>query len=531
MKKLLEKFVRIDIPTFGRSGRILPPVAIYGSASYGPSVDAQSIVDKHKPSPNIARREDAEAATRTAVNLGFRTFITGGAGFKYSMMHHQGFPAITDQTISIAISTPHIVNFEGVLPNTDCVAIVNQGGFPVRKYGFLSLTGADWNNAPGPGTLDELAQTLESMVYGEVSKHRPVGLNNKDGFYDPVLKQLHLQTEHGYIQPQVFERLIIQQSGVDCVYAIKDRLLDLTDERFARVTNNRIHFKGMETGGYVQFEGKFNASRGRWKKGGFGAPVIAMVTGRAVTDDAEKMAKRHALTDDIDVERILTQIKVVQPNAIIMFVNEASRLARRIHDEARKLNLDTIGVQATQQIGNAMFDTGKTRVVDNSHLIDHYILEHADVVMPMDLSMRSMSIFWQALVYANIRDPNFALREIVLFGKNDIHAHTMAMIQRMAKNGTINPRIFDDFYYIGQESEIGDIVSSIFKCEGKRSQKEPFGDPPPEKIAHVAIPPKDTVIDFNPNTAASLHRLLRHLDPNVSVRREAAARSALALAR
>ena len=512
MRHLFEKSLRIDYPTFkahhSNAWRVLPPIVFDGSASAGASV--LKVNDKH-----TASMRDATDASTAAMKEGFRIAITGGAGFFQSIMHYQCAPTVNAYCLSITNTTPHIAKAEGVLPDVDQVTIAENHGFSLRKA-FFGIGGAELNNRGGSGTVDEFMQTIECMVYGDMSRKKPVAFNNRDGFYDRIFDQLRLSEQYGYLPAGFVDRLIVGTKGRDLIAAIKHRLLSLSDEDYHKVTHYTPIYRGKNHGGVVTYEQDLRKVTSPWKKDGFGkAPVIALVTGRSVDDDSRKKSKRHQLTDDIDVKKIIGDIKRTAPNAVILFVNEASRLAMRIHREAREARLSTLGVSAVSHNQHLMMDTGATKQVDDSQLIDSFILEHADVIVPMDLSMRAQSLFWQALVYCVIREPVFAVKELILFGKNGIADYTMAMIQNMIKAGVISPDVLPTkdskgcFYYATTEEQLGDNINQILSLQGKRAEVTPYPPSPMHKIQHVKIPPPDRMTELTPDSIRRIALLIQ----------------------
>lgn len=504
MQHLFTKALTIDYPRFkvqGSNGyRILPPIVFEGSASYGPSV--QQANDKHTEC-----MQDATDATRIALEEGYRVFINGGAGFCNSIMHLQAAPSIGDFAINITNTTPHIAKAEGALPGIDQMLVARDQMFSLRKAVF-GIAGVEYSNRGGSGTVDEFMDTILRMVYGEMSADKPLAFNSRHNFYHPVFDQLRLSEKYGYVPGGFVDRLIIGDKPRDLILATKDRLLSLTDEQFYQATHYRPHYRKKEMA--IEFRGPYNQFRRNWRKGTMGAPVIALVTGRSVDENHDKRSARHRLTDEIDVAAIIKGIKAAAPNAVILFINEESRLAKRIHTEAQANDMASLGISAADHTGRMMYGTGTTKVAENSSLINSAVIDLADVIVPMDLSLRAQSIFWQSLVYAVIREPEFSFKEIMPLNKNGIYAHTEEMISSMIKCGVINPNVRNCYYdQVKDESALVENIATALIGKGKRFDVKEYPNPPPEKVAHVQLPPDDRVLELTPVVVRKVAELIQ----------------------
>lgn len=505
MRHLLEKARKIDFPTFTVQGkqRVLPPILFQGSASYGPTVIETNKLHNHQECI-----DDARATTKAALEVGYRIFINGGAGFFFSIMHHQGEPSIGPGALNITNTTPHIAQFEGALPGIDLMLVAKKHLFSLRKALF-GIAGVEVTNRGASGTVDEFVDTILRMAYGEMSPNKPLAFNNRHNFYDSIFAQLQQSADYGYLPADFLKRLIIGQNGPDLIMATKDRLMSLTDEEFHSATHYRPQYRQKELV-IERSGGPYNKKRRAWVPGSFKAPVIALVTGRSVDEDPKKRNKRHALTEKIDVDAIIKGIKSVTPNAVILFIDEESHLAKRIHDTAKLYNLRTLGISSASHTRRAMFGMGTTKIAENSSLINSAIIDMADVIVPMDLSLRAQSVFWQSIVYVVTREPSFLGKEVIPFNKSGIYDHTEAMIDVMIAAGLITPGV-RDIYYAGvkDEGSLVGAISQIYDCKGKRLGIEPYPPAPAFKLTHIAKPPDDRVIVLSPGTVVQVASLVQ----------------------
>ena len=68
---------------------------------------------------------------------------------------------------------------------------------------FIALPG-------GWGTLDELAEILTWRQLGLI--HQPIGLLNLDSFFSPLLSQVKIMAENGFLPPENLNFLTIKNS-------------------------------------------------------------------------------------------------------------------------------------------------------------------------------------------------------------------------------------------------------------------------------------------------------------------------------
>ena len=492
MKHLFSKALTIDYPRFkvpGTNGyRILPPIVFEGSASYGPSVLQAN-------SRHLECMQDATDATKVALAEGYRVFINGGAGFCDSIMHLQAAPSIGNFAINITNTTPHIAKAEGALSGIDQMLVASDHMFSLRKAVF-GISGVEYSNRGGSGTVDEFMDTILRMVYGEMSLDKPLAFNNRHGFYNAMFDQLRLSEKYGYVPRGFVDRLIVGDNPRDLILATKDHLLSLNDREFYDATHYRPRYRKKDMA--IEFQGPYTPFRRNWRNDTMGAPVIALVTGRSVDEHQDKRRVRHDLINKIDVAAIIRGIKASAPNAVILFINEESRLAKRIHTEAQANDMATLGISAADHTGRIMYGTGTTKVAENSSLINSTIIDLADVIVPMDLSLRAQSIFWQSLVYAVIREPEFKYKEIMPLNKNGIYGHTEEMISNMIKCGVIHPDVRKWYYQVEDESALTENIASMLRCEGKRFDIQDYPPPPKEKVTHVELPPGERVLTLTP---------------------------------
>lgn len=69
--------------------------------------------------------------------------------------------------------------------------------------GYIAMPG-------GFGTLDEL---FEALTLGQLAiEEKPVGILNINGFFDPMLKQLELMVQEGFLHPENQAMLLVSES-------------------------------------------------------------------------------------------------------------------------------------------------------------------------------------------------------------------------------------------------------------------------------------------------------------------------------
>ncbi len=82
-----------------------------------------------------------------------------------------------------------------------------------RASAFVALPG-------GLGTFEEI---LEIATWGQLNQHqKPMMLYNVNGFYNPLIKQLDVAVEEGFLPPQHRAKLIICEHAAQIYSAINN---------------------------------------------------------------------------------------------------------------------------------------------------------------------------------------------------------------------------------------------------------------------------------------------------------------------
>ena len=136
----------------------------------------------HRMGETIARRG------LTLVYGGGRTGLMGAVADSVLAAGGQVVGVITE-----GMNTPELAHTR--LTRLEVTATIHQR--KARMYaladGYLALPG-------GYGTLDELFETLTWAQIGE--HHKPVGLLNVDGYYDPLLEMLDRAVQEKFLFPE-----------------------------------------------------------------------------------------------------------------------------------------------------------------------------------------------------------------------------------------------------------------------------------------------------------------------------------------
>ncbi|TAH32699.1 MAG: hypothetical protein EYC62_08145 [Alphaproteobacteria bacterium] len=413
------------------------------------------------------------------------------------------------------ITTPYIINFEGVYPGPEMVYVAEEGGFPIRKAGF-SLALAHHCNRAGPGTLDELTQIIEAMVYGEMHPRTVLSLVNRHGFYNSTMRHLSESEALGYLPEGFCNRIIQGGNGENAAVAVHERLMRTPRKILRDMCRYYPDYVGASAGHIVHLENGNRENRS-WVnnlKQSLETPTVALVTGRPIDKkDPAKRKRRHELIEKMNIRGLLEQLKANAPGVRVLYVNENTKLTRDIVYHCRALGIRTLGLQGEGNGNRArlIHDSGSTKMVANAHVLDHALLEMADIVVPLDHSMRALSVWWQAMVYANIKDPTFNKKEVWLYDPraSGVHRHTRKQSETMIRMGTMNQKTWDVVATLGTPEEAGAEIARFCIGEGRRYNVAHFPPPPQEKIRHLAIPDASKIRTITPETLGELSRFLR----------------------
>jgi len=76
---------------------------------------------------------------------------------------------------------------------------------------FVALPG-------GLGTLEELSEVINWQKLG--IHHKPIGILNLDGFYDPFLKQIEKFVEEGFLERKFMDIIVVRDDPVTLLAAV-----------------------------------------------------------------------------------------------------------------------------------------------------------------------------------------------------------------------------------------------------------------------------------------------------------------------
>jgi uncharacterized protein (TIGR00730 family) len=144
---------------------------------------------------SAGRPAHAQAAARFAETLALAGHAVVYGGASVGLMGVAADAALAVGGEVIGVLPEHMVDREiahGGLTRLEIVA-----GMHERKARMAELADAFVALPGGAGTLEEL---FEVWTWGQLGLHaKPVGLLDVDGFYDPLLSQLTVMAEAGYI--------------------------------------------------------------------------------------------------------------------------------------------------------------------------------------------------------------------------------------------------------------------------------------------------------------------------------------------
>jgi uncharacterized protein (TIGR00730 family) len=92
------------------------------------------------------------------------------------------------------------------------------GSMHLRKERMATLAHAFIALPGGWGTLDELAEILTWRQLGLINQ--PVGILNTNAFFSPLLAQMRLMVQEGFLAEHHFKGLVINESVMDLLSAI-----------------------------------------------------------------------------------------------------------------------------------------------------------------------------------------------------------------------------------------------------------------------------------------------------------------------
>jgi uncharacterized protein (TIGR00730 family) len=82
-----------------------------------------------------------------------------------------------------------------------------------RKMKMIQLANGFITLAGGLGSMEELFEVLTWRVLGQ--HHKPVGLLNTNGFYDPLLNMLGEMKAKGFVRQEALDHLLCEKTPAD----------------------------------------------------------------------------------------------------------------------------------------------------------------------------------------------------------------------------------------------------------------------------------------------------------------------------
>jgi uncharacterized protein (TIGR00730 family) len=132
----------------------------------------------------------------TLIYGGGRTGLMGALAD--SVLEHGG--QVTGVIVA-SMNTPELAHTNLTMMEVSATIHQRKARMYALADGYIALPG-------GYGTLDELFETLTWAQIGE--HHKPVGLLNVDGYYDPLLKMLDRAVEEKFLFPEHRQSLLCQ---------------------------------------------------------------------------------------------------------------------------------------------------------------------------------------------------------------------------------------------------------------------------------------------------------------------------------
>jgi len=153
-------------------------------------------------------------------------------GGKIGMMGTLADTIITQNGTVIGV-IPKLLKKEEVI-HTGVSEMIITKTMSERKVIMSKMIDAYITLPGGFGTLDEL---FEALTLGQLQiEQKPIGLLNMNGFFDPLLQQLDLMVEEGYLNPKSRALLLVDST----INGLMDQLNLYTAPKITHVINKVV---------------------------------------------------------------------------------------------------------------------------------------------------------------------------------------------------------------------------------------------------------------------------------------------------
>ncbi len=166
----------------------------------------------------------AGVAAHAAAAAAFATsLVEAGVGIVYGGASVGMMAVVADAALAaggevIGVIPEHL--FDKEIAHGDLTRLDTVIGMHARKARMAELSDAFIALPGGAGTLEEL---FEVWTWGQLGLHaKPVAIADFDGFYQPMIAQLNVMVESGYITEAYLSRLGVVQTADEFLRFVAD---------------------------------------------------------------------------------------------------------------------------------------------------------------------------------------------------------------------------------------------------------------------------------------------------------------------
>ncbi|HHB52523.1 MAG TPA: TIGR00730 family Rossman fold protein, partial [Saprospiraceae bacterium] len=129
--------------------------------------------------------------------------------------------AIADEMLQnkgeVIVVIPHLLRHEEV-EHQGVTQMIISNSMSERKVIISKMVDAYIALPGGFGTLDEI---FEALTLGQLGiETKPVGILNTNGFFNPMLRQLDLMVQEGFLRPENRAMVLVHESIPDLIKAM-----------------------------------------------------------------------------------------------------------------------------------------------------------------------------------------------------------------------------------------------------------------------------------------------------------------------
>lgn len=128
---------------------------------------------------------------------------------------------------------PHLLKHEEVV-HSELSELIEVKTMSKRKVEISKLVDGYIALAGGFGTLDEIFEALTLGQLGIESK--PIGLLNTNNFFDPLLQQLDIMVNEGFLKPQNRAMVLVSSSIDDLI----EQMYGYTPTQITKIVNTTV---------------------------------------------------------------------------------------------------------------------------------------------------------------------------------------------------------------------------------------------------------------------------------------------------